>query len=257
MMLIPQPEGGFRDRVVATMVESIRHAQTADDSATGDDRLFPAGVETVRLCRALAAECGAEGAAFDFGRGCCGFLDQEEMVQYLRLILLVTTEFGHSSTDEENAVAAAVAGFQRQAETFRYAEMLTDPLSGLDSEPKFLTELWNTVSRRASTFLAVFKVPSPERPENWTQLVELGALWREIAGVEGLGTMGAGNLLVRASSAQAAHRCIEATHRRWAIPGRVARVPHDFSSIAELAWWLTGIYFGPEATAIPVDATQP
>lgn len=134
-------------------------------------------------------------------------------------------------------IAAARLGHSRQAEAFRFTELLIDPLNGLDSESRFLADLWGSVSLGHPTWLMIC-VPIEPTTGSWERGLTAGVLRWTTPGLLGVTLLASGAVVGRTGTAESAHRCLaELTGRLPGLVGRVVRVG-TVTGIADLAWWL-------------------
>lgn len=208
------------------------------------------------FCAAVAAGADITAAAADFGRESCGLLTERELERCL--LVLLAGELQAVRADPAAVIAVARAGHRRQAEAYRVTELLVDPLSGLDSEARFVSELWEATSAGRPTWLVVLGPSAAVRSRSLLDDLELGLLRRPGSGRGSMVLLRSGVVLLLTTTRDAALEELQAFTRRWPLrSGRV--IPGErAASVADLSWWLVGVVAeAVDRTSAAPAATEP
>lgn len=247
----PLPARAGRGRAVAA--EAGRRSREFRHSGTSATN--PGRQELTAFCTAVGDGADIGLAAADFGRACCGLLTESELERCL--IALLAGELSSVSADPAAVIAAARAGHRRQAEAFRFTALLVDPLSGLDSESRLVSELWEAAAAGRPTWLVVLSPTVRARSRSWISDLEVGLLRRPLPGRLSMVKLESGDVLMLTDTLVAAQDGLAEFARRLPLlAGRVVAV-QPAASIADLAWWLVGVLAADPAPDDETDRDSP
>lgn len=183
-------------------------------------------------------------AAVRFGRSCFAVSEQEMMG---RIRFAAAAADGQKDTTTTGALAmAAVSGRHRELESLRWISMLVEPLSGFDTEARFLADLWAQVRSGKPVWLATLVLINNRSDAPWLQRMRVAAQCTELLGdrfsAEAAAVLHDEVVVVRGSCSAGIERFVdEAALRTPGLTGTCHAVPPDLVSVEELTWWLSGV----------------